>query len=1057
MTEPGGGAIGLAIRRPVGVMVAVILVVLFGLLSLRGLPIQLTPDIEVPTLTVTTAWPGAAPTEVEAEIIEEQEAVLKSVQGLTRMTAEAGDSAATVTMEFEVGTDLDEAVVRVSNRLSQVPSYPENVREPVVSTADAAGPPLVVILLQARDGGPVGAYRTWVADNVVPRLERIEGVAGVRHFGGRDQQVEIRFDPAALAARGVTIEGLVAAVRAELRDLSGGDLDMGKRRYLVRTPVAPEVPEQLEAVVIAMGPDGEAVRLGDVAEARIGLRKRSAYVMGNGHESMALLFSREAGSNVLEVTDAIYAEVASIQQRELDPLGLELKIVADQRGYINGALDLVTQNLLLGAALASVVLVLFLRSFAAAAVVAVAIPVCVMGTAWGMSSLGRTVNVVSLAGMAFAVGMVVDNAIVVLENIDTWRKRTPDIRVAALGATREVWGAILASTATTAAVFVPVLGWQDEVGELLRDVAAAISVSVMLSLLVSVLVIPSFAAKVLEGGIPVPTGRSAAIGARFRDRVGALVESLVGSPLRSGGVVLAALAGAALLVTALLPPMEYLPTGNRNLLFGVLVPPPGYSVAEMTRIGTFVEGQMWRHNQANPEHVANDAADGVPTIARTFFVARPGLGFMGGSTVDDAAIGDLVGFVRGVQGQIPGVFGVASQASLFGRNIGSGRSVDVEISGADLETLIGLGGRMMGMIRELMPDAQVRPVPSLDLGSPELQASPRREQLAAQGMTAASLGLAVDALVDGRIIGELGREGEAQLDVVVVARWGQEPAAGDAGAELMAGAVASPAALAAAPAATPRGGVVPLGTLAELVEDVGPAVIQRIERRRAITLQVSPGEGQALESAMDMLSEQVVAPLAAEGAIPDGVRIDLAGAADKLAEARGRLGEVLLLAVVITFLLLAALFEDFLSPLVILVSVPLAAAGGVVGLRLVDALLGGQGFDMMTAMGFIILIGVVVNNAILVVDGALGRLREGDGLRSALGEAVRARVRPIFMSTLTSLAGLLPLVLFPGSGSELYRGVGAIVLGGLALSTVLTLFVVPALFSLVWRLRGAVL
>ena len=297
----------------------------------------------------------------------------------------------------------------------------------------------------------------------------------------------------------------------------------------------------------------------------------------------------------------------------------------------------------------------------------------------------------------------------------------------------------------------------------------------------------------------------------------------------------------------------------------------------------------------------------------------------------------------------------------------------------------------------------------------------------------------VDALVDGRIIGELGREGEPQLDVVIRAN-GQG--------------VHDKRELLAAPVATPTGRVVPLGTLATVDDTVGPASISRIERRRSITLQVSPPDDMALETTMQTIAEQVVEPLRAEG-LPDGVRIDLAGTAGKLGEARGRMLGVLGLAVVISFALLAALFEDFLAPVVVLVTVPLAAAGGVAGLRLVDATLGSQPLDMMTAVGFVILIGVVVNNAILVVDGALGRLRAGMDLPTSLGEAVSRRVRPIFMATLTSLAGLLPLVLFPGSGSELYRGVGAVVLGGLALSTVLTLFVVPPLFGVMWKLGGA--
>ena len=309
-------------------------------------------------------------------------------------------------------------------------------------------------------------------------------------------------------------------------------------------------------------------------------------------------------------------------------------------------------------------------------------------------------------------------------------------------------------------------------------------------------------------------------------------------------------------------------------------------------------------------------------------------------------------------------------------------------------------------------------------------------------MGGAELGLVVDALIDGAIIGEYTPKGSPKLDVVLRAV--------TEGDQLLADAPA----LLSAPVATPSGRVVPLGALAEIEERLGPSVIRHLERRRAITLNVSPPEDLALEDASDTIRNEVIGSLEAEGAVPPGVEFGLSGAAGKLEVAQKQFGNILLLALIICFLLIAALFEDFVSPLAVLMSVPLAAAGGAGGLWLVNALLGKQPLDLMTALGFLILIGVVVNNAILVVDGSLTRLRAGSTLSEAVPLAVEARVRPIFMTTATSLAGLLPMVVFSGSGSELYRGVGAIVLGGLLLSTVLTLFVVPSAFTLLWRLRG---
>ena len=1014
--------IRLAIDRPIGVVVGILLVMLFGVLSVADLPVQLTPDVSIPTITVTTAWPGAAPAEVEQEILLEQEEVLKSVDGLDRMVGEASNGSASLTLEFEVGTPMEAALVRVSNRLAQVADYPDAAREPVLATADTAGPPMAVLTITGRgDRTPIAA-RTWALETVIPRFERIPGVASVRMFGGRDTEVQVRFDPADLASRGIGVGELVTAVQRGLSDVSGGDVELGKKRFVVRTEVAPERAEDLANLVVRVQPDGSVVRVGDVAEAVIGLREADRYVINDGRPSLALLFDRESGSNVLEVTEALIAEAEHLDATLMATRGLRLDVVSDQRAYIRGALDLVRNNLLLGGALAVGVLLAFLRSASASAIVATAIPVCVMGTVLGMTLLGRSLNVVSLAGMAFAVGMVVDNAIVVLENIDTWRRRSDDPKEAAYRGTREVWGALVASTATTAAVFIPIIAWQDEVGELLRDVAVAITVAVGLSFVVSVLVIPSASARWLQ---TVSTDTEDGAFARLRTRLVDGVRTIVDSRRNSLLTVIVALLFAGGVGATAVPAMEYLPTGNRNFMFAVVVPPTGYGVEEMYDIGKQVQADL-------VPHLAEHGGE-YPAVHRSFFAALPGRGFMGAGAHRPEDIGAVVGLVNQLLGRVPGVMGFGSQASLFGRSLSSSRGVELELAGAETAVLVDAGKVVMGKLGKVLPSARVRPNPALDLGGPELRVLPRGEVAAQTGLHAADIGAAVDTFVDGRIVGELAPIGQPRLDVVVMA---DPPAAG-------------PSELMSMPLATPSGSVLPLASVAIAQETLSPTTIRRIERKRAISLEVTPPDDMAIETALEVIRTEVLAELT----LPDSIDIGLSGAAGDLEEAQGRMVGVLALATVISFLLLAALFEDFLAPLVILVTVPLAGAGGVLGLRLVDATLGPQPLDMLSALGFVILIGVVVNNAILIVDGALARLRTGASLTDATTEAVRARVRPIFMASLTSLAGLLPLVLFPGSGSELYRGVGAIVLGGLALSTALTLVVVPALFALVWRLR----
>jgi HAE1 family hydrophobic/amphiphilic exporter-1 len=1030
------GLTWIAIQRPISVIVGIVLVVLFGALSLVDLPIQLTPDITTPTITISTAWPGAAPLEIETEILEQQEEVLKNVQGLTRMESSASTDSGSVTLEFEVDTDIEEALVRVTNKLSQVASYPDAVREPVVQTANSAGPPLAVIAIRDPEKRSVAAYRTWVEDEILPDIDRIPGVAGIRFIGGQDTEVHVLFDARALAARGLSVQEVSDRVRSELRDISGGDVTLGKRRYLVRTDVAPDTPSALEEVVLGASSDGTPILLGDVAEVKLALRKPTGVAIVQDRPAMVMLLTREANTNVLEVTREVYGVVDRLQREEFSREGLQIEILADQVEYIEGALELVQQNLLLGASLAIVVLFLFLRTLGASAVISVAIPVCAFATALGMQALGRTINVVSLAGITFAIGMVVDNSIVALESIDTWRTRAPNTRIAAYRGIREVWGAIIASTATTVAVFIPIVLWQGEVGELLRDVAVAIALAVSVSLVVSVLVIPSLAARLLSQGQTLDIGGLTDFGRRFRSRITEQVRWLCGSTWRAGTTLVIAIVGSLLIAWALLPPMEYLPTGNRNLVFGILVPPPGYSIEELEATGNRLQGEMARYT--------GKETDGEPNIKRSFFVGSPDRVFAGAVAERKEDVGRMLDLLRRVQSKIPGMISFATQASLFGRTIGGGRVVEIDIQGSELPTLTSVGSRLFRDLRDALPGAQIRPEPSLDPGAPELHILPLRREAAQLQMGGAELGLTVDALIDGAIIGEYTPMGEPKLDVVLRAVTDEGDMLPDAPALL------------SAPVATPSGRTVPLGALAEIEEELGPSVIRHLERRRAITLSVSPPEDLALEEAIGIIRDDVIGGLQAEGEVPGGVEFGLSGAAGKLEIAQKQFGNILLLAVIISFLLIAALFEDFLSPLAVLVSVPLAAAGGAGGLWLVNALLGKQPLDLMTALGFLILIGVVVNNAILVVDGSLARLRAGSTLREAVPLAVEARVRPIFMTTATSLAGLLPMVLFSGSGSELYRGVGAIVLGGLLVSTVFTLFVVPSAFTLLWRLRGHV-
>jgi len=490
---------------------------------------------------------------------------------------------------------------------------------------------------------------------------------------------------------------------------------------------------------------------------------------------------------------------------------------------------------------------------------------------------------------------------------------------------------------------------------------------------------------------------------------------------------------------ALFPKVEYLPSGNRNLVFGILFPPPGYNIDEMMAMGEQIENGMqpyWDVNPGDPD--IEDLK--YPAILDFFYVAAGRQLFMGVRAQDGERASELIPLIQSVGFTQPGTFAIAKQLSLFERGLSGGRTIDIEISGPDLERLVQLGSRIFMDARRLLPGAQIVPLPGLDLSNPEVHVLPRWTEAADLGMTAVDLGYTVDSLVDGAYAGDYYEAG-SRIDVTIVGK----PEFAD-----------STQALEDLPIATPSGALVPLSAVADVVLSSGPEQVNRRERQRAITIQVSPPPGMALEDAMERITKGIVEPLQADGSLGDDYRLALAGTADKLEATWEALQLNVLLALLITYLLMAALFESWVYPLVIIVTVPLGAAGGFVGLRVLNLFVY-QSLDVLTMLGFVILIGTVVNNAILIVHQALQLVRAGSTRGDAVLGAVRTRIRPIFMTLFTTVFGLMPLVVSPGAGSELYRGLGSVLIGGLLASTFFTLFVVPTLFRLTYRAQEILL
>ena len=1050
--------ISVSVNRPVAVGVGVIIVLLFGLLSWYEVPVQLTPEIIRPQITVETVWRGATPHEIEREIIDEQEEQLKGVEGLDRLTSESLDGLGRIVLEFPAGTDLDAALIRVSNRLEQVPEYPDDADKPVIRTTNKTDNAMAWFMLYRMPGNTrlIDEYYRFADDVVKPRLERVTGVGSANIFGGREQEIQVILQLEKLASRGITVTDVMQAVDRENLNLSAGDFDEGKRKLKVRTIAEYVRAEDIEAVVLETS-DGRRVYLRDVATVRVGLKKRDNFVRQRGEPTVALNAIRGVGANVIDTMSRLQDAVRELNAGVLRENRVQLRQVYDETDYIRASIWNVKRNLLVGSVLAMAVLFLFLRSFAATAIVAVSIPISVVGSFVFLLLFGRSLNVISLAGMSFASGMVVDNAIVSLENIFRLSQEGRNRFEAALEGAREIWGAILASTLTTVAVFVPVLFAAERAAQLFRDIAIAISCSVGLSLIVSISVIPALAAKFLANSSSAATPHVGPF-VRFRDALAGVIARVIGRTWTRVATILLLTGSSLWAAYALMPQAEYLPEGNRNLAIGVILPPPGYSVEELSSMGEHVEARIapYYSELSSEDGPVAEAAVPVgedapsqegPSLAESvhvrhfFYVARQGSVFMGAVAAEAAKARALIPVLQGAVADIPGLITVVQQASLFERGLSSGRRIDLEITGPDLERLIDLGGVLFGQILGQFPFSeghQARPIPSLDLDTPEVHVVPDRERAKDLGFDAWNLGLTVDAMIDGAKASEMKLDGR-EVDLTVMGsddrrQWRTQD-------------------IEQLPISTPGGQLVPLSSLANVRLTRGPQQINHVERDRAITIQLVPSRDLPLEEAVTVIREGIVEPLRKSGAVAPPYRIEIAGTADDLYEAFLAFRWNFVLAVLLVYLLMAALFESYLYPLVILFSVPLAAVGGVICLNTVHSFVPDVRLDILTMLGFVILVGVVVNNAILIVHRSLQAVREGVDGQVAVVDAVRSRIRPIFMTTLTSGFGMLPLVLVPGSGSELYRGLGSVVVGGLVVSTVFTLFLIPALLSAVLEIQ----
>ncbi|RCS46108.1 AcrB/AcrD/AcrF family protein [Bremerella cremea] len=1113
--------IQLAVRQPITVAVGVILSIMAGVLAFTKMPIRMTPEVQSVVISVMTYWENASAQEIESDVIEEQEQRLGDLSGLVSMTSISQAGSGQIRLEFMTGTDIDDAMAEVDQKLSEVSGYPAEVDQPQVEDFDPESVDYIAWIGLASTDPNFDATTLYdfMERRLRPRFERIPGVSQVGIRGAREKEVQIKVDPVALSQRGITYQELVNALQYNNGNFSGGKLPEGKSDIRVRSVGRFRDAQWVESLVIRREATGP-IYLRDVATVEEAHKEMTEWVRARGQTMPFFSFMLESGGNLLQTMDGIKQELADLNQpggvleQEARRLGingtLELVQTYDATSYVVDAIALVESNIIMGGILAILTLLLFLRSLRTIGIIAIAIPISTVVAVVVMVAMGRSMNIISLAGMAFAVGMVVDNAIVVIENIFRHIEMGKSATRAAVDGTQEVSGAVLASTLTTLVVFFPILLIQEQAGQLFRDIALAIMAAVGVSYIVSTTVIPSAAGQWLKAKNiqehahePKPSPQPGKKKTVFQKVWGFLLK-LTDMPTLVGNTVyalignwttrLAVIGGFGVLtivgIVLLIPPLDYLPTGNRNIVIGILMPPPGYNVEQLTEIGERMESKIKPAWEAAGDKFGAEAVvrgeewDGEdhrvpvplfgtdqtimpPPLDHYFLVAWDGRVLQVGISKDKKRVADTPSLFSYAAGgdQAPGVINFAFQMPLFRTGGTTGSAIKIDLVGDDLDRVSGAAGALLGTLMEKYGPMAVTPEPvNFALPTREIRITPNDERLQDVNMTRRDIGLAVAANGDGILLPRSFDVGGELKDLKIV---NVEALQSDPTYSML-----------NSPIATPVGSVVDLEHLAH-VENVEAAdQIKHVDRQRAVTLQFTPPPGLPLQAAIDDVNE-TVAGLREAGVIAPDVEMRLAGSAGQLSQIRealmgdgslvGTLGSSLFLALAIVYLLMVVLFQSWTYPLVIMVSVPLALLGGFAGLALVhywsvvDRYMPVQNMDVLTILGFVILAGVVVNNAILIVYQTInflqGTSEEGEDVsnltpREAIAKSVESRVRPILMSTLTSVGGMLPLVLMPGSGSELYRGLGAVVVGGLVVSTVFTMFLVPVLLSVlfdIWK------
>ena len=1016
-----------AVKKPVTTILIFVITMIMGLYSLTQLPIDLYPEIEFPFLSVYTTYPGASAADIETNITRPLEDALNSVSGLKEMTSTSSDNVSIIFMEFEYETNLDEASNDVRSSLAFIQSFlPEDAEDPTIFKFNSSMMPVIFYAITAEES--YKGLEKILDEKLVNPLNRIDGVGNVGLSGVPGREIYVEVDPRRMEAYNLTIEQVGNVLRAENMNMPAGYLEMGKMDYPIR--IQGEFAESdMIANVIVGNYNGNNVFLRDIATVNDTIRETKLVSKIDGSQGMTLFVQKMSGANSVQICREVDAEIQKLQ-KSLPP-DIRIEKIMDTSEFILGSINNLTETLMYAALFVVLVVLFFLGRWRATLIVILTIPISLLVAFVYIFLTGSSINIISLSSLSIAIGMVVDDAIVVLENITKHIERGSRPREAAIYATNEVWLAVIVTTLTVVAVFLPLTFVQGLTGVLFAQLGWIVSITIIMSTVAAITLTPTLSALLLRLR---PIRKDAPFWTwdgsihKFLERIdGFYVKTLSWVLYHKKFVIAAALVvfiGSMMLFKVI--GTEFMPAADESRVSATVELQTGTRVTETEkvadRIDSIVRKQIPEVKLISMSAGTDDSGgltslfgqSGTHVVTFTFALLD----------VEDRkrSSEEIAEEIRGIIAPMPEVINFSVLAVSGGMGAMGGNTVDIEIYGFDISQTNLLAEQLAGRVRKIQGAANVDI--SRDKSKPELQIILDQDKLLRYGLTTAQVSTAIRNRVDGLTATRLRQFGD-EYDVIV--RY--KESARNSITELQNIGVA-----------LPTGQIIRLGEIATVKEYWSPPNIERKRKERVVTVSVTP-----YKRALNLIAEDIQKELDAM-TIPSGVMVEISGAYEDMAESFMDIGLLMVISLILVYLVMASQFESLKMPVIIMLSIPFAFSGVAIALFLT-----GTNLSIIAAIGAIMLIGIVVKNAVVLVDFINLTRDRGVELYQAVLQSGRSRLRPVLMTSLTTILAMLPLAINAGEGSELWQPMGIAVIGGLVFSTIVTMVLVPVGYVLIAR------